>query len=270
MPSFAELHVPGDPLRLLNAWDAGSAKLFADAGAKAIATTSAAVAFALGRPDGEAIGRDDVVEATRRIADAVDLPVTADIEAGFGETPQEVGETVRAIIGAGAVGVNIEDGTGDWDAPLRDVAGNVARLEAARAAADAEGVPLFINARTDVYLAGVGEPETRLDAATLRMQAYARAGASGVFVPLAIDPDTIAALVAATPLPLNVLGTGAPPVDELAALGVARVSVGSGPSLAALGLLQRIAHEFLEQGTYDLMDEGAMSYPDANRLFGGA
>jgi len=265
--AFAELHQRGNPLRLLNAWDAGSAKVFEAAGAFAIGTTSAGVAFALGHPDGERIGRDDVAATTARIAEAVAIPVTADIESGFGDSPAEVAETVRAVIAAGAVGVNIEDATGHRHEPLREISDAVARLEAARQAAEREGVALFINARTDVYLLSVGEPETRLGEATTRLRAYVDAGASGVFAPRVVEPEVIAALVEATPAPLNVLATGAPPVEELAALGVARVSVGSGPCLAALGVISRAAEEFLRAGTYGAMTDGAMSYSDADRLF---
>jgi 2-methylisocitrate lyase-like PEP mutase family enzyme len=267
---FAELHQPGNPLRLLNAWDAGSAKVFEAAGAPAIGTTSAGVAFALGQPDGERITREDVAASTRAIAEAVDIPVSADIETGFGMSPGDVAETVRMVIAAGGVGVNIEDASGHRHDPLREISDNVARLEAARGAADAEGVALFINARTDVYLLAVGEPETRLEEASTRLRAYVEAGASGVFAPRAVEPDDIRGLVEATSAPLNVLATGAPPVDELAALGVARISVGSGPILAALGLIQRAADEYLRDGTYTAMTQGAMSYPDANRLFAQA
>lgn len=265
--AFADLHQRGNPLRLLNAWDAGSAKVFEAAGAYALGTTSAGVAFALGHPDGERIGRDEIAATTARIAEAVEIPVTADIESGFGDSPPEVAETVRAVIAAGAVGVNIEDATGHRHEPLREISGAVARLEAARQAAEREGVALFINARTDVFLLQVGEPETRLDEARARLRAFVEAGASGVFVPRAIEPDDIAALVEATPAPLNVLAAGAPPVDDLARLGVARVSVGSGPCLAALGLISRAADEFLKAGTYGAMTDGALSYADANRLF---
>jgi 2-methylisocitrate lyase-like PEP mutase family enzyme len=266
--AFGELHVSGEPLRLLNAWDAGSARLFQRAGARALGTTSAGVAFALGRPDGQRITRDELVDAVERIAAAVDVPVSADIEAGFGASPNEVGETVRRVIATGAVGVNIED-VGDGGEPLRSLPDQVACLEAARAAAEREGVPLFVNGRTDVYLLGVGAEQDRLAHASERLRAYVEAGADGVFVPGVADPKTIAALVAATPAPLNVLaGPQSPSVGELAALGVARVSVGSGPSRATLALLQQIAREYLEDGTLDTLDEWSLPYDDANRLFG--
>lgn len=268
--TFSELHQRGNPLRLLNAWDAGSAKVFEAAGALALGTTSAGVAFALGHPDGERITRAELAGVVASITGAVDIPISADIESGFGSTPAEVAETVRAVIAAGAVGVNIEDASGQRHDPLREVTDAAGRLAAARQAADQEGVALFINARTDVYLLAVGEPETRLGEATARLRAYGDAGASGVFAPRAIEPDAIAALVEATPLPLNVLANGAPSVDELAALGVARISVGSGPCLAALGVISRAAEEFLGPGTYATMTDGAMSYPDANRLFAQA
>ena len=144
------LHTPGVPLRLLNAWDAGSARLFEARGAQVIGTTSAGVAFALGRPDG-ALGRDEMLEATARIAAAVAVPLSADIESGFGATPAAVGETVAGVLAAGAVGINLEDSATDGDEPLLPVAEMAARVSAARASAEREGVRLFVNARTDVY-----------------------------------------------------------------------------------------------------------------------
>lgn len=268
---FRDLHRKGEPLRLLNAWDAANARVFEDAGAAAIGTTSAGVAFALGRPDGEFVTRDEIVEATRRIAQSVRIPVTADIESGHGETPAGVGETVRRVIAAGAIGINIEDASCDPSQPLRSPGDATARIAAARAAADAEIDGFFINARTDLYLQGAGEPESRPSATVQRLSAYAEAGADGAFVPGLWDLDTIESFVRATPLPLNVLaGPGGPAVSDLAKAGVARVSVGSVPSRAALGLYRRVADEFLGAGSIDEAVAGAISYADANELFAHA
>jgi len=251
---FHSLHVAGEPLVLANAWDAASAAVVAAAGAPAIATTSAGVAWSLGAPDGDALGRDEAIALVARVCAAVDVPVTADIESGFGSDAQEVAETVRAVIAAGAVGVNIEDALRGEANPLRDIAEQSARLAAARAAADAAGVRLFINARVDTYLAGAGGVEETV----ARAHAYLAAGADGVFVPGVVDPETIAALVAAIPAPLNILvGPGAPAVAELAGLGVARASLGSSIAQAAYALVQRAAEEAYGKGTYEAVSEAA-------------
>jgi len=264
---FRRLHVPGDPLRLLNAWDGASAKVFAHAGAPALGTTSAGVAFAHGRADGGRLRRVELVAATARIVAAVEIPVSADIEDGYGDSPHAVAETVRQITAAGAVGVNIEDA--DAGGALYDLGTQVARLAAARAGAGLEGVPVFINARTDVYLRAFGDESERFDEATRRLRAFVEAGADGVFVPGVVDLELIAALVQATAKPLNVLARPPKPdVAEIAALGVARISVGSGPSRAALALLRRIAEDFLAVGSFATMAADAVPYDAANRLFG--
>jgi 2-methylisocitrate lyase-like PEP mutase family enzyme len=265
--SFRDLQEPGNPLRLLNAWDAGSARVFEAAGAPAIGTTSAGVAFALGHPDGEDLDRDAIVAATAAIVAAVEIPVSADIESGFGESPAEVSETVRRIAAAGAVGINLEDKHRAGDSPLRLIADQLERLEAARAGADAEGATIFINARTDTFLAGVGPPEERLDLARKRLREFQSVGVDGVFVPAA-PLDVIEVLVAATLLPLNVLLS--PVCDDagtLAALGVARLSTGSGPYRATIGVAQQIATELLGDGTIKQMLDDATDFADVNALF---
>lgn len=257
---FRSLHVPGEPLILVNAWDAASARIVAAAGARAVATTSAGVAWSLGAPDGDALGRDAAIDLVGRVVAAVPLPVTADIESGYGHTPDEVATTVRAVVAAGAVGVNVEDARHDGGTPLRAVDEQCARLSAVRKAADHAGVPLYVNARIDTFLRGVGGVEETVS----RAHAYLAAGADGVFVPGTVDPATLAALVAAIPAPLNVLaGPGAPPVPELACLGVARVSLGSAVAEAAYGVARRAAEEAFGAGTYDALasafDYGALT-----------
>jgi 2-methylisocitrate lyase-like PEP mutase family enzyme len=257
---FRSLHTGDAPLLLVNAWDAASARIVEAAGSRAVATTSAGVAWSLGARDGDALGRDRAVALVARIVAAVSVPVSADIEAGYGATPEEVGSTVRAIIDAGAVGVNIEDAGYDGAGPLRDIDDQCARLAAARAAADGTGVPLFLNARIDTYLRGAGGVEETV----ARAGAYLAAGADGVFVPGVVDPGPIAALVAAIPAPVNVLaGPGAPAVPELAGLGVARVSLGSSVAQAAYAVAQRAAVEALSTGTYaalgDFLDYGTLN-----------
>ncbi|KJK58531.1 isocitrate lyase/PEP mutase family protein [Saccharothrix sp. ST-888] len=262
-----DLHRPGDPLVLANVWDGVSARLVAAAGAQALATASASVSWALGVRDGGGLDRDRALAQTALIAAAVDLPVTADLETGFGATAAEVGETVTALLATGAVGVNLEDGPDDGARELRPVAEAAERIAAARAAAAAAGVPLYLNARTDVFLRGVGEPEGRLDEAIARGLAYVEAGASGVFVPGTADPAVIAALAKALPVPLNVTGSpAAPTVAELAALGVGRISLGPGLAEVAYAAVRRAAREVYTEGTYGGL-AGGLGYPELNGLF---
>lgn len=255
---FRSLHASGQPLVLVNAWDAASARIAEAAGASAIATTSAGVAWSLGAADGDVLGRDLAVDLISRIVATVSVPVTADIESGYGTTPDDVGVTVRRVLAAGAVGVNIEDASHNGQTSLRDVDDQCARLAAARVAAG--DVPLYINARIDTFLFGVGG----VDETVARASAYLAAGADGVFIPGVTDSDTIAALVSAVPAPVNVLaGPGAPSVSELAGLGVARVSLGSAVAETAYAVVQRATEEALGAGTYatltDHLDYGSLN-----------
>lgn len=259
---FARLHQNGSPLILVNAWDVASAKIVAAAGSAAVATTSAGVAWSLGTPDGGVLSRELAVGLVERVANAVAVPVTADIESGFGATAQEVGVTIAAIIAAGAVGVNIEDSLHEGDVPLRDITDQSGRLAAAREAADQAGIPLFINARIDTYLRSNGGIEQTVQ----RALAFLKAGASGIFVPGIDDPATVAELVKAIPAPLNVLlGPGSPAIAELAKAGVARVSLGSSVASAAYAVVQRAAAEALGAGTYESLSDGT-SYGNLNAL----
>jgi 2-methylisocitrate lyase-like PEP mutase family enzyme len=269
--TFRKLHDGSRILILPNAWDVASARLLEEAGFAAIATTSAGVAWAVGYPDGERIGRLTMLEAVRRITSRVSLPVTADMLAGFGPTPEDAAETVRGVIDAGAVGLNLEDGSGDPHNPLVEVSLHVAKIRAARAAAAAAGVAVVINARTDVFLAAAGASETRLDEAVRRANAYREAGADCLFVPGVQDSETITRLARLIAGPLNILArAGIPPIAELARLGVSRLSVGSGPMLAALGRLRRIAGELMGPGTFAAMTEDAISYGEMNELLKAA
>ncbi|WNV86474.1 isocitrate lyase/phosphoenolpyruvate mutase family protein [Umezawaea sp. Da 62-37] len=255
----------GGPLVLPNAWDPGSAVAIQAAGARAIATTSAGVSWGVGVADAGGLTRAAALDVLRRIVAAVSVPVTADIEAGYGSTPDEVAETVAGVLAAGAVGVNIEDSPGTGGEPLLDPDVQAARLAAARGAAVAAGVDLVVNARTDTYLMGVGPAAERLTATLKRAERYAEAGADVLFVPGVVDPDVIRELVAG-PLPLNVMAhPGALTVGELAALGVARISVGSAIAQAAYGVAGAAARELLGAGTYGSL-EGAMEYGELNDL----
>jgi 2-methylisocitrate lyase-like PEP mutase family enzyme len=202
--------------------------------------------------------------------------VSADIESGYAKDAAGVGDTIRAVLAAGAVGVNIEDALYDGEGgegddggvrgPLRPVAEQAERIAAARAAADAAGVPLFINARIDTVLRGAGGVGETLE----RAAAFLAAGADGIFVPGAVDPGTVKSLVAGVEGPLNVLvGPGAPPVAELAALGVARISAGSSIAQAAHAVVRRAARELLSAGTYDSLT-GGLDYAELNTVLGGA
>jgi len=257
----------GSTLTLPNAWDAGSAALIALAGAEAIATTSGGVAWSLGRPDGQRLTRDEMIAQVARIAAAVTVPVTADIEGGYGPGPSDVAATVDAVIAAGAVGVNIEDSRAPGG-PLFAPAEQAARIQAARTAAAAAGLPgLYINARTDVFLFGIGAPQTRPEDVLARSAAYAQAGADSLFVPGLADVQTITGLVKASPLPINVMaGPGAPSVAELRSAGVRRVSVGTAITQAAYTLAMRAATELLATGTYTEL-EAALDFGTINNLF---
>ncbi|MEU6369579.1 isocitrate lyase/phosphoenolpyruvate mutase family protein [Streptomyces sp. NPDC046931] len=261
--AFRALHLPGRPLVLPNAWDVVSARLVEQAGAAAVATTSAGLAWELGTADGDRLSRDDALAALARIAGAVAVPVSADIETGYADDAAGVADTVRTVLAAGAVGVNIEDGLYGGGAPLRPVQEQAARIAAAREAADEAGVPLFVNARIDTCLRGAGGLGETLE----RAAAFLAAGADGVFVPGVVDPVTVKALAEGIEGPLNVMaGPGAPPVPELAALGVARVSAGPGIAQAVHGLVHRAARELLDAGTYETW-AGGLAYGELNGLF---
>jgi 2-methylisocitrate lyase-like PEP mutase family enzyme len=264
--AFRAMHDRSRLLILPNAWDAMSARFIEEAGALAIATTSAGLAFSLGYPDGEYAPRDEVVRATARIARVINVPLSADIESGFGADAREVGETVRAIIDAGAVGINLEDSTGDPAKPLYDLDTAVARVRAAREAGEAAGVPLVINARTDVLIAAKGDREELLQEAFRRENAFRAAGADCLF-PLGLNGnDEIARAVKSIDGPVNLIfRPGIPTTAEIAELGIARLSMGTSITLAALSVTRRIARELLTSGTYSALGEG-VSYPEANKL----
>lgn len=264
-----ELHRGPKILVLPNAWDVASARIFEDAGFPAIGTTSAGAAFSLGYPDGQKIPREEMLAVVRRIAAAVDVPVTADVEAGFGSTPEEVADTAREAIAAGAVGMNLEDGAEDKPEFLVNVNRQKEIIRAVLEAAAGAHVPFVLNARTDIFLYGIGPAESRLPRAIERLNAYREAGAQSLFAPGVKDAETIGQLARGVAGPLNILATaGTPPVAELQKLGVARVSVGSGPMRATLGFLGRLARELRDEGVFKLMTEGALPYADANRLVG--
>ena len=253
-------------LVLPNAWDAGSARIFVEAGYPALATTSAGIAFSLGYPDGERITRDEMLAAVARITRRVSVPVTADMEAGYGRTLDAVAATVRGVLEAGAVGMNLEDRIGEEgliDFPLA-----VDRVRAARAAAYAAGIPFVLNARTDAFEAPEIPPDQRVTEAIRRGRAYREAGADSIFVPFVSDRDTIERLVREIPAPVNILGTpNAPTLKEMAALGVRRITFGSAPMRATLGLVRRMAREWKDKGTYGTLEAYGIPFAELQKLF---
>ena len=263
---FGALHSGAVPLVLVNVWDSASARIVEQAGFPAIATTSAGIAFAQGFPDGQRLHPDQMMAAIAHIAAAVSAPVTADVEAGYGTTPESAARTAAHVLSSGAVGMNFEDATGDPRQPLADLPLQLERIRAIRETAEKLGVALVLNARTDVYLLEVGEARKRYDETLRRLRAFRGAGADCVFVPGLRDGATIERLVKDLNCPVNILAApGALSVGELAALGVKRISLGSGPMRSSLGLLRRLAEEVKTSGTYTNLN-GAPSYAEMNEL----
>jgi 2-methylisocitrate lyase-like PEP mutase family enzyme len=254
----------GPPLLVLpNAWDVASARVIEAAGAQAIASSSAGVAYALGYPDGQRISRDEMLEMVRRIAGAVEVPVSADVEAGYGVTAEAAAATARAVVAAGAVGMNLEDAAEAGELLALDL--QLARIQAVRAASDAAGIPLVLNARTDAFAAHSLAGEARTAEAIRRGNAFLAAGADCVFVPFVSEKDAIARLAREIHGPLNILASPAsPPPAELEKLGVRRVSVGSAIARAAYGLARSSALELLRGRYPDLA--GAIPYAELQAL----
>ena len=267
--AFRDMNLAGG-LILPNAWDAVSARIIEAAGFPAIATSSAAIAFARGFPDAEVIGRDAMVAEVALIADRVGVPVTADVEAGYGPTVEDVESTVEAVLAAGAVGINLEDATlGGGPAPLFDLAEAAGRVAAARAAADRLGVPLVINARTDPFLLDVGNSdEERLVIAVERGRAYLAAGADIIFVPGVRNPALVGRLADGIAGPISLMiSPGAPTAAELFAAGANRLSLGPHTMLAALGALRAVAEEARVTGTWAELGRQPVGFNDVEAFF---
>jgi 2-methylisocitrate lyase-like PEP mutase family enzyme len=263
---FRAMHQPGRPVVLVNAWDAVSARVVESAGFEAIATTSAGVSWMEGFRDGEAIGRAGMLAGIARVARAVSVPVSADLEGGYGPTVGDAVAVARGAIEAGAIGLNFEDVSEGLEG-LIDADLQAERIRAIRRTGDELGVPLVINARTDVIFADIGEESGRMAETIRRARLYRAAGADCIFVPGVDERAEIEALVAGIGAPLNVLATAnLPSIGELGKLGVARVSLGSRPISHALGALRDAAREVREHGTYSFIPHG-MPYPEVNGLF---
>ncbi|SDZ20887.1 2-Methylisocitrate lyase, PEP mutase family [Variovorax sp. YR266] len=263
--AFHRLHAGPDPLVLVNAWDAASARIVERAGAMAIGTTSAGMAWSLGYADGERMPVDELIAACERICRVTGVPVSVDIEQGYGDSTQAVGDVASALIGMGAAGINIEDGTRPGTRELAAPEVMCERIAAIRKL-DAR---FFINARTDVYFVPWNDPVARFEEALRRAQLYAAAGADGIFVPGMSSLEEIERLSGALSLPVNVYAgyAGAPSADGLARAGARRISLGCGPLQSALGLVDRIAKEAFEHGRFGTMGEGMLSVGEINGLF---
>jgi 2-methylisocitrate lyase-like PEP mutase family enzyme len=248
------LHHQPRPLILVNVWDVASALVVQRAGLPAIATSSSAVSSALGYPDGEQIPAAEMLAAIARIAEGISVPLSADLEAGYAEDLPALAESARQLLETGAVGLNLEDGIDPGTGSLRTAEGAANRVRAVREAARGYGAPLVINARTDVFLEMSGPSQELLSEAIARLRAYRDAGADCLF-PIGLrDPDGIRTLVEELDHPVNILaGPGSPTIDELAGMGVARVSLGGGPQRAALATLGAVAEEVRDRGTYQVM-----------------
>ncbi|MBB3890542.1 2-methylisocitrate lyase-like PEP mutase family enzyme [Phenylobacterium haematophilum] len=255
---FKQLHADPQILVLPNAWDAASAALMEDAGAKAVATSSAAVAWAHGYADGDLLPVPTLLAAIGEIARVLKVPLTADIEGGYSDDLATLAETIKGVVGAGAVGINLEDGGRDPDLHAR-------KIEAVRKAAGAE---LFVNARTDVYLRGLAEGDAALAETLRRAELYRAAGADGIFVPGPTDEALLGTLARDIALPLNVMGRGgAPSAERLQALGVRRLSSATAPFRAAYAALGRVISDFLASGDSSALAQAGQGLPDLNKRF---
>jgi 2-methylisocitrate lyase-like PEP mutase family enzyme len=257
--NFRAMHQAG-LLILPNAWDAGSARLFEDAGSRAIATSSASVAWSLGYPDGEALPVERLLTVVRDIARTIRVPLSVDIEAGYTSQQAVLSNTISALLDAGAIGINIEDGSDDPSALC-------AKIEAVEAVAERHGTPLFINVRTDVYLRGLAPAERRVDETLARAARYRDAGADGLFVPGISDPDEIRRVADDCGLPLNVMALpGLPDASALRSLGVRRLSAGTGIAQAAYGLMHGLAERFIAHGDLRAPAHEPLDYARLNAL----
>ncbi|HMG33993.1 MAG TPA: isocitrate lyase/phosphoenolpyruvate mutase family protein [Blastocatellia bacterium] len=258
---FRQMHGQGQFLVLANAWDAGSARLIESCGAKAIATTSAGLAWSRGYPDGDVLPPRVLSIAVSEIERVISVPLSVDIEGGYSSDPEKAAESVSAVIDAGAVGINLEDGAGSPDLLCKKIA-------AVKRAAARKGVDLFVNARTDVYLRGLVPKEQATETTIARAQQYREAGCDGIFVPLVAEPGAIREIASAAGLPLNVLVMATlPSPDELRKLGVRRLSAGSAIAQAVYGLAKTAATELFTSGSYAPMLDRSMDYTQMNALF---
>ncbi|KLU20556.1 PEP phosphonomutase [Caballeronia mineralivorans PML1(12)] len=261
--TFHQLHDNTSPLRLPNVWDAGSARLVEALGAQAIATTSAGFAWALGYPDGRILPFDEVVGSVRRIVRVLNVPLSVDIENGYSDDPKTVADHVMRLVDLGIAGINIEDGS--------DAASLLAlKIEAIKDAVVRSGSDVFVNARSDVFLASLVEQSMQPKESIARGKLYASAGADGLFLPALVHPSDIETIVGATRLPLNVMAVpGLADAVALGKQGVRRLSAGSGISQVVLGKAKTIARDFLESGRSESINDRPLPYSEIQGLFAG-
>ncbi|MGY6211485.1 isocitrate lyase/PEP mutase family protein [Cytobacillus firmus] len=260
--TFHRLHQQSSTFVLPNAWDVISAKMFEECGFKAIGTTSAGIAASLGYLDGQSIPLNKMVETIENIAKSVNVPVSADIEAGYGVTVEEVLETVKAVAAAGAIGINLEDGTGDPDSPIFDISSQEEKIAAIKELSESSNMRLFINARTDLYWINAGDSSTRFREAVNRAKAYQDAGADCIFIPGLTDRTSIKKIREEIACPINLLvDPEIPSISELSEIGIERLSCGSGPFRATLTYLRSIGEEIVNNQTFHQMTNGdVLSY----------
>lgn len=260
--TFHRLHQQSSTFVLPNAWDVISAKMFEECGFKAIGTTSAGIAASLGYLDGQSIPLNKMVETIENIAKSVNVPVSADIEAGYGQTADEVLETVKAVAAAGAIGINLEDGTGDPNRPIFEISSQREKIAAIKELSESRNMPLFINARTDIYWLNIGDSSTRLQEALKRAKAYQAAGADCIFIPGLTDMKIIKKIREEISCPINLLvDPEMPSLSELSNIGIERLSCGSVPFRATLTYLRTISEEIVNRQTFHQMTNGdVLSY----------
>jgi 2-methylisocitrate lyase-like PEP mutase family enzyme len=265
--TFQQLHSQSSTFVLPNAWDASSARIFQESGFKAIGTTSAGMAISLGYSDGENLPFEKLIEALKMIVNSVNVPVSADIEAGYGTSIEEVVENVRQIILTGAVGINLEDGTGNPEDPIFDVSLQAEKITAIKELSQSLNMPLFINARTDLYWLNIGDSVLRLQSAINRAKAYQKAGADCIFIPGVKNIDTIEKLRKEISCPINLLaGSDTPSLNWLSETGIERVSCGSAPFRATITLLRKISEDIINHGYFHRMIDDVITYKDVAEL----
>ncbi|MCM3243199.1 MULTISPECIES: isocitrate lyase/PEP mutase family protein [Cytobacillus] len=260
--TFHRLHQQPSTFVLPNAWDVISAKMFEECGFKSIGTTSAGIAASLGYLDGQSIPLNKMVETIENIAKSVNVPVSADIEAGYGQTVDEVLETVKAVAAAGAIGINLEDGSGDPNRPIFEISSQKEKIAAIKELSESRNMPLFINARTDIYWLNIGDSPTLLQEALKRAKAYQAAGADCIFIPGLTDMKIIKKIREEISCPINLLvDPEMPSLTELSNIGIERLSCGSVPFRATLTYLRTISEEIVNRQTFHQMTNGdVLSY----------
>jgi len=264
---FKQLHKQFSTFVLPNAWDASSASIFQKSGFKAIGTTSAGIAISLGYLDGENLPFEKMIEALKLIVNSVDIPVSADIEAGYGKSVEEVIDNVKQVILAGVVGINLEDGTGNPNEPILDISMQVKKIAAIKELSQSLNMPLFINARTDLYWLKIDDPSLRFQSAIKRVKAYEEAGADCIFIPGVTNIDTIKNFREKISCPINLLvGSDTPSLNELSKIGIERVSSGSAPFRATITLLKEISEAIMFHGNFKPMIDDVITYDDMTEL----